>query len=468
MSVTATPNTVDTTATAAGTTRTVEEINQLPLLLNQTQRSSVSFVRTFPGVSWAPGPIDDGSQGINVAAINGAPEGGVGYIMDGIIASVSGHGQLRDDFGPPPEMIEEVSVLSNTSSENSGWNSGVGIALVTKSGTNALHGTAFEYLRNDALDSKNFFAGRATPNKQNEFGFTIGGPVIKNKTFFFGMYSGYRLRLTPSGVTATVPTAAMRNGDFSELLGAQIGTDALGRPIFQGEIYDPSTTRPDGSGGIIRDPFNFGGQLNHIDPARFSSVSTFFQGGYTAPTQSGTQLNWTGTAAASPVNSDKFLVKLDHNLSNSQKISVAYDHWWRNQVFGAPLAPLISGTWVLSDNTYRIRASYQWTIKPTLLFNIRAAVNRARDRLAASGPSATGGQQAGLTGVLDPVTPPVGIQDATGFGPPFGGVIYEPDYLTPGQYRFDLDQGIAQSQVWRCVHNQQLHCPGSSSFVRSL
>lgn len=431
VSVSATANTVDTTATSAGTTRTVEEIDQLPLMLNETQRSAVSFARTFPGVSWTPGPIDDGSQGINVAAINGAPEGGEGYMVDGIIASVSGHGQLRDDFSPPPEMIEEMNLTSNTASENAGWNSGVGVALVTKSGTNSLHGTVFDYLRNDALDSRNYYASSVTPEKQNEFGFTVGGPVIKNKTFFFGMYSGYRLRLIPSGVSATVPTTAMRNGDFSELLGAQIGTDTLGRPIFQGEIYDPSTTRPDGHGGITRDPFDFNGQLNHIDPARFSSVSSFFQKGYPAPNQPGTQLNWNGQAASSPVNSDKFNIKIDQNIGSSQKLSFGYDHWWRTEIFGAPFGPVISDTWALTDNTWRARLSYQWTIRPTLLLNIRGAVNRARDRLAPSGPNATGGQQAGLKGVLDPSTPPVSMQDATGFGPPFGGTIYQPDYLTP-------------------------------------
>src|SRR5262249_39232035 len=153
----------------------------------------------------------------------------------------------------------------------------------------------------------------------------------------------------------------------------------------QGEIYDPSTTRPDGAGGIIRDPFNFGGQLNHIDPTRFSSVSSFFQDGYPSPTQTGTQLNWTGQGAPKPGNSDKFNIKIDQNLNNNQKISFAYDHWWRNQVFGAPLSPIISGTWLLTDNTWRARASYTWSIAPTLLLNVRAAYNRARDRLAQSG-----------------------------------------------------------------------------------
>jgi Carboxypeptidase regulatory-like domain/TonB dependent receptor len=432
VNVNAAAETLDTTASSVGTTRTVEEISQLPLLLTQTQRSSVSFARTFPGVSWTPGLIDDGSQGINVAEINGAPEGGEGYLIDGIPASISGHGQLRDDFSPPPEMIEEMRLTSNTASEYSGWNSGVGVALVTKGGTNQFHGTAFEYLRNTVLDAKNYYASSVTPEQQNEFGFTIGGPIIKKKTYFFGMYSGYRLRLTPQGITQTVPTAAMRNGDFSQLLGAQIGTDALGRPIFQGEIYDPSTTRQGPGGQIIRDPFDFGAQLNHIDPARLSSISSFFQNGYPMPTQAGTQLNWTGQAASSPVNSDKFNIRIDQNLGANQKIMFAYDHWWRSEIFGAPFAPIISNTWILSDNTYRLRLSYDWTIKPNLLLSVRAAANKCHDILSEGGfPNATGGAKAGLTGVLQPTTPLVNIQDATGFGPPYANKIDEPAWLTP-------------------------------------
>jgi hypothetical protein len=432
--VNAAAETLDTSSSSVGTTRTVEEIRQLPLLLTQTQRSSVSFARTFPGVSWTPGLIDDGSQGINVAEINGAPEGGEGYLIDGIPASISGHGQLRDDFSPPPEMIEEMRLTSNTSSEYGGWNSGVGVALVTKSGSNQFHGTAFEYLRNTVLDAKNYYASSVTPEQQNEFGFTIGGPVIKNKTYFFGMYSGYRLRLTPAGITETVPTAAMRTGDFSELLGAQkqIGTDALGRPIFQGEIYDPSTTRPGPGGQIIRDPFDFGGQLNHINPAQMSSVSSFFQNGYPMPTQAGTQLNWTGQAAPSPVNSNKFNIRIDQNIGTNQRISFGYDHWWRSEIFGAPFDPIISNTWILSDDTWRARLSYDWTIKPNLLLSVRAAANKCHDILSEDHfPNATGGAQAGLKGVLQPTTPLVAMQDATGFGPPYANKIDEPAWLTP-------------------------------------
>ena len=281
VNVVAAATVLDTSATAVGTTRVVEEIQDLPLLMVGNQRSTVSFARTLPGVSWVPGVLDDGSQGINEASIYGAPEGGESYQIDGIMASVGGWGQLRDDFSPPPEMIEEMRLITNTSSEYGGQNSGVGVALVFKSGTNTLHGSVYEFLRNDWI---RVISCKMASKQQNEWGLTLGGPLViphvyngKDKTFFFGMYSGFRLRNTPAGVTQSVPTQAMREGDFSELLGAQIGTDALGRPILKGEIYDPATTRPGPNGTTIRDPFMYQGQLNHIDPATFSSISSFFR-----------------------------------------------------------------------------------------------------------------------------------------------------------------------------------------------
>src|SRR5204863_1927215 len=125
--------------------------------------------------------------------------------------------------------------------------------------------------RNDALEARDFFSPKVNGDKQNEGGWAVGGPVVipkvydgRNKTFFFTTYDIFAWRLAAGGQIASVPTQAMREGDFTQLLGPQIGTDILGRPIFQGEIYDPSTTRPDGKGGFVRDPFMCNGQLNAI------------------------------------------------------------------------------------------------------------------------------------------------------------------------------------------------------------
>src|SRR5262249_42505037 len=115
------------------------------------------------------------------------------------------------------------------------------VNLITKSGTNAYHGTLFEYFRNDILDARNFFTPTKPEYRQNQFGGSIGGPIQTDRTFFFGDYEALRL-VQGTAFTANVPTAAMRAGNFSGIA----------------KIYDPATTRPDPAhpGQFIRDEFS--------------------------------------------------------------------------------------------------------------------------------------------------------------------------------------------------------------------
>src|SRR5262249_33962230 len=157
-----------------------------------------------------------------------------GVKIDGVGQAVQpNQGQQIADV-PHPDVIQEFRVVTNANAE-SGWDMGSTIELISKSGTNHFHGTASDYLRNNVLDARNFFAHTVSPEKQNDFEGVLGGPVIKDKVFFLVNYEGFRFRTAATGVVATVPTAAMRSGDFSALLGPQIGTDGLGRPVFQGE-----------------------------------------------------------------------------------------------------------------------------------------------------------------------------------------------------------------------------------------
>ncbi len=160
-----------------------------------------------------------------------------------------GQGQINLD--PPVETVAEIRILSNNNAAEYGGSAGGIIVETTKSGTNQLHGSAYEYLRNDAMDAPGFFAPVATGTRRSSrsFGTTFsgersGGPIIHDKTFFFGAYEGQRLR-TGGVDTLTVPTALQRAGDFSETVNAQ------GRQIV---IYDPSTTRLV-NGVNVRDPF---------------------------------------------------------------------------------------------------------------------------------------------------------------------------------------------------------------------
>jgi hypothetical protein len=183
-----------------GTTRVTEEISSLPLVLSGDSRDAVAIARTMSGVNWTVQNLD--YQSISRGMIEGAPQGQAGYYVDGVPAGVSGNELGEDFFNQMPEAVAEVRVSANDTPEF-GWNSGATVSITTRSGTNQLHGDAFEYVRNDALDARNFFARSVSADKQNEFGVAIGGPVVlpiiyngKDRTFFFATYDGFRYHFT--------------------------------------------------------------------------------------------------------------------------------------------------------------------------------------------------------------------------------------------------------------------------------
>ena len=118
---------------------------------------------------------------------------------------------------PNPDALEEFSVQSNSYSAEYGRGSGAIVNVVTRSGTNQFHGSAFEFIRNGDLNARNFFAALPDPLKRNQFGGSFGGPILRNKLFFFGSYQGTQSRDVTQANSATVPTAAELSGDFSSI-----------------------------------------------------------------------------------------------------------------------------------------------------------------------------------------------------------------------------------------------------------
>jgi len=443
LNITAEAPVVDTTSSTVGTTRTLEEIGRLPITLaGNSSRSAAGFARTVAGVNF--NPAESGGQDFMVISrsqINGSMAGTWGYQIDGLEAGM-GEAESGSDFiSPIPEAIEEFRVTANTEPA-SGFNGGVSMNMTMKSGTNQIHGSVFDYMRNAALNARPFFdrTGKPSFENQNEGGFAIGGPVWipkvydgRNRTFFFTTLDIYRFRQATAGQIGTVATERMRRGDFGELLGGQVGTDALGRPILQGAIYDPRTTRSDGRGGFIRDPF----PGNIIPTNRFSTVSQFFQRGYALPNRPGTQNNWIGSPFPTNVDKDQWTFKVDHNLNEKHRVSFSYEAtvpWFLPQQSGDSghsfiagrsgfLAPEIGNGFIDDRDSYRYRFNYTWTVSHDLLFNLRAGVTRNPNRNLArypfSGASATASRDAGLKGTLNPSGPNVSIQGINGFGPPF-------------------------------------------------
>jgi hypothetical protein len=174
------------------------------------------------------------------------------YTMDGVLNNALFTNTFA--ISPPPDAIQEFNVQSHITDAQFAISSGANINLVTRSGTNEFHGGVYEFIRNNVLDARTYPATTNTPYKQNQYGLYVGGPVIRNHTFFSGYWEGFRSEQTQSYLSATL-TDAMRNGDFSAVLGtAPIGTDDLGRPEYTNEIYDPYSTTADPSnpGKIIR------------------------------------------------------------------------------------------------------------------------------------------------------------------------------------------------------------------------
>jgi hypothetical protein len=230
---------------------TRQEIQELPLVGQREVRNPTFFMTLVPGVTGrgtAWGATNSGGNSFDArylsTTVSGSQSGSTEFHLDGsIIASAGEFSADPRNVGFPPDAVGGFKMITLNAPAEYG-RSGGGIASFTsKSGTNQLHGSLYEYFRNDALDARGFFSPTTPTNRQNEFGATTGGPILKDKTFFFGWYNGFRMHQALSNSLTTVPTDAMKRGDLSDYLGPQIGSDALGRPIFQGAIYDPLTTR---------------------------------------------------------------------------------------------------------------------------------------------------------------------------------------------------------------------------------
>jgi len=223
---------VQITSSELGTTVAEEEIKTLPL----NGRNFVNLTRTVPGVvRGIPGANIDGAGSLAWRAsssfsANGQRPRDNNYMLDGVDNNETWLQTVV--LFPSVDAIDEFKLQTSTYSAEFGRSLGGVVNIQIKSGTNAMHGSAFEFLRNGVLDSNNYFnnrAGRSKPDfSQNQFGGTSGGPIVKDKTFYFFDYQGYRVN---QGATylSTVPSLKMRSGDFSE----------IGRVI-----YDPLTGKP--------------------------------------------------------------------------------------------------------------------------------------------------------------------------------------------------------------------------------
>ncbi len=332
-------------------------ISTLPL----DGRNYVPLIALSAGVALPPGSTASPSV---LPRINGSRPRTNEYIYDGISVLQPEPGQVA--YYPIIDAIEEFRVDLNSYSAEYGRSNGGVIQVSSKSGTNDFHGTLFEFFRNDALNARNLFAlpGPTPPFKRNQYGLVFGGPIQKNKTFFFVDWQGTRLRIG-STKTSTVPTSKQRSGVFSPTV----------------PIYDPATTHKDADGNFTRDPF----PDNTIPLNRFDSAALGLLARYPLP-----NVFVAGKAAASnnykrlAVDSDgqdQFDTRLDRYFRDRHRVFGRYTYLRDDGVPGTPLpdgdgaitTAVIGNTLTRADS---VVADYAYTVSPTATNQLRFGFTR--------------------------------------------------------------------------------------------
>jgi len=370
---------VDTTSTQLGAVINDRSVNELPL----NARDTYQFLQLQPGVQaqlGSSGSLFFGSDDAGSVSVNGGRTRANNFSVNG--------GDANDQFvntptiQPTPDSVAEFRVITNSFDAEYGRNSGSVVNVITKSGGNALHGDVYEYFRNTVLNAQGYFNTVKPQFNQNQFGGTLGGPIKKDRTFFFVSYEGRRVRQGDSGDLLNVPTTAERGGDFSSQgpFGGGISNSFVaqaldGRPGCDGALG----LGPNGIANITPDP-----QTSLID---WSSV--FPSGVIPTPCQDPVAANLlrfvptanigTNENQSVPVGSDfedQFTVRFDHKINDRQNFTAYYYYTDISQ-----LQPYDSfeqaGANVPGFGNFDNSRYQQWNLSHTWTIN-NAVVNEAR------------------------------------------------------------------------------------------
>ena len=307
--VAATAAILQTQEASVGGTVTSAELSRLPV----NGRNYTRLILLMPGTSDQGGSQSKGTfSGTQLISVNGQRRQDNNYTMDG----VDNNFQMMNSPGasPPMDSIQEFRVLNNTSAEF-GRSSGANVNIAIKSGTRDIHGSLYEFIRNDKLDANDFFANKRgtgkVPFRQNQYGVAVGGPVVipkiyngRDKTFWFASWEGFRLRRGGTNIM-TVPVQAQRDGDFSQ----QSRT-----------IYDPFSGTLDAQGNILRAPFA-GNKIptNRIAPSMKFLIDTMAP----LPNFPGLQNNFVNAAGRSN-DRDTLVLRGDHYFSAKDIVNFRY------------------------------------------------------------------------------------------------------------------------------------------------
>lgn len=354
-----------TDSSELGETVTERQIKDLPL----NGRDFVQLTRIIPGVvRGIPGANIDGAGSLAWRAsasfsANGQRTRDNNFMLDGVDNNETWLNSVV--IFPNVDALEEFKVQTSTYSAEFGRSSGGVVNIHLKSGTNAFHGNAFEFLRNDALDANDFFNNKfgrpKPPFRQNQFGGTFGGRIIRDRTFFFMDYQGGRVRQAQTYLS-TVPTPKMRNGDFSEL---------------KRVIYDPLSpgTPAPFTGNVI--------PTSRFDPTAVNIINTL----YPLPNTPGQVSSTTGQTInnflynpSQTRNDDQFDVKIDHNISSNNHLFGRYSFQRTERFLPATLphgdagTTFGAGTGLVRAQSFTLNDTH--TFSPHLLNEFRFGISR--------------------------------------------------------------------------------------------
>ncbi len=399
VNVTADAELINTTSAELGTTVDEQSVSELPL--NGRDPSSLALL--------APGMLNamtHGGEGIQsgfsfptetAASSNGGRQGSTYYMLDGV-SNMDNYTAATSPM-PNADATQEFRLISNNFSAVYGFSAGGVVSVATKSGTNKFHGGVFEFLRNQDLNANEWDAGQRDPLKRNQFGGGVGGPIFRNKLFFFGNYQGTRSVGTGAASETTTPTAQMLKGDFSGL----IQFAELNNPTACGSNYTGPQTS---SCGWLKGPFQtvdgvpnqLIGGAGALDAVAVQMTSDGLPGGFVgsgAGNPTLTTQNLSGqmyyNAAALRDNYDEYTGRIDYDLSTSQRLTLRsfIDNFTQpsGDVPGNVLSVLNLQTWNQGFEEkmeyYNEVLQHTWTVNPntvntaTILWTFQSSHNGA-------------------------------------------------------------------------------------------
>ncbi|HEY1240382.1 MAG TPA: TonB-dependent receptor [Bryobacteraceae bacterium] len=356
---------------------TTDTVDNLPILGIGSSMAGSSAIRNPQAVAYLlPGAYVAPNAQMRV---NGAPGNTASYRLEGQDASNGQVPATQAQVQPSVDAIQEVTIQTSNFAAEYGLVGGGFFNYTMKSGTNQLHGSAYDYFVNEAFNANTPWVNAKPTARRNDYGFTLGGPVYlpkiyngHDKTFFFFNWEQFRETATINNILDTVPTARYRAGDFGQALtGKLLGTDPLGRSIPEGGIYDPTTERPAPDGRIIRDQF-----VNNTIPSnRLDPVALRIQALIPNPNQGTGVIN----NAVFPFPSTRITsipaFKIDHSVGSRMKFS----YYWSETKTASQYSPTLGGADGLPEPisgeigtfiTGRVqRGNFDYTVTPTVLFH---------------------------------------------------------------------------------------------------